>query len=448
MKRKAIQSLIEWKDSEHRKPLILRGARQVGKTWLLKEFGKQYFDNIVYINFDEDDTAKQIFDNNYNIERIITALQLQSNQTITPNNTLIVLDEIQEAPRAITCLKYFCENAQEYYVVAAGSLLGITSLEGTGFPVGKVDFLDLYPMSFTEFLIATDNKRYAELLKNRDWQNITTFDNKFIEYLRYYYFVGGMPEAVASFIHDRDFFKVRNIQKSLLDSYLRDFSKHAPNNVVPRIRLVWESIPSQLAKENRKFIYSALRKKARASEFELAIQWLKDAGLIHTVSRIKKSGVPLMAYQDDAFKMFSLDVGLLAAQSGLDAQSIIEGNRIFTEFKGALTEQFVLQQLIAECSIKPYYWSAENSSGEIDFVFQHGTNIIPLEVKAEKNLKSRSLIFYSQKNKIPVAIRTSMSNFNKGMVDSIKMTPDDTTFQFQLIDLPLYAISQVINILN
>ncbi|MDA3798562.1 MAG: ATP-binding protein [Kiritimatiellae bacterium] len=444
MQRKAIQSLLEWKDSPDRKPLILRGARQVGKTWLLKEFGKQYFSNVVYVNFDEDDTAKQIFDNDYNIERIITALQLQCNQSINSTETLIILDEIQEAPRAITCLKYFCENAREYHVAAAGSLLGIASLEGTGFPVGKIDFLDLYPMSFSEFLNATDNKRYADLLENLDWQNITTFENKFIEYLRYYYFVGGMPEVVASFANNRDFFKVRKMQNSLLDAYIRDFSKHAPNILVPRIRLVWDSVPTQLAKENKKFIYSNLREKARASEFELAIQWLKDAGLIHTVVRVKKPRVPIMSYQDTAFKMFSLDVGLLGAQSGLDAQSIIDGNRIFTEFKGALTEQFVLQQLIAECSIEPYYWSAENSKGEIDFIFQHGTSIIPLEVKAEKNLKAKSLIVYSRKNKIPLALRTSMASFNKSIVDS----SDNSEFEFQLIDLPLYAISQVINILS
>jgi predicted AAA+ superfamily ATPase len=253
-----------------------------------------------------------------------------------------------------------------------------------------------------------------------------------------------MPEVVASFANNRDFFKVRKMQNSLLDAYIRDFSKHAPNILVPRIRLVWDSVPTQLAKENKKFIYSNLREKARASEFELAIQWLKDAGLIHTVVRVKKPRVPIMSYQDTAFKMFSLDVGLLGAQSGLDAQSIIDGNRIFTEFKGALTEQFVLQQLIAECSIEPYYWSAENSKGEIDFIFQHGTSIIPLEVKAEKNLKAKSLIVYSRKNKIPLALRTSMASFNKSIVDS----SDNSEFEFQLIDLPLYAISQVINILS
>jgi hypothetical protein len=411
----------------------------------MKEFGKRHFSNVAYVNFDEDSTAKQIFENDYNIPRIITALKLQCGQNIVPEETLIIFDEIQEAPRAVTCLKYFCENAPEYYVAAAGSLLGVASLEGTGFPVGKVDFLDLYPMTYTEFLNATGNVRYAELLAGGDWNAITVFKNKFIENLRYYYFVGGLPEAVASFAAQNDFQAVRAIQKQLLDSYDRDFSKHTPDKIVPRIRLIWNSIPAQLAKENRKFVYGALRKKARADEFELAIQWLKDAGLIHTVSRVAKPGVPLASYQDSAFKMFAPDVGLLGAMSDLDPQSLIGGNRIFEEFKGALTEQFVHQHLIAESAVKPYYWSAENSTGEVDFIFQHGMNIIPLEVKAEENLKARSLMFYSRKNKTPLALRASMSDYRKAWIDALPTPTDDKNFRFCLVNLPLYAISRIID---
>ncbi len=443
MKRNTMKSLLEWKSSSRRKPLLLMGARQVGKTWLMKEFGRQHFANVAYINFDEDDAAKRIFNGDFDISRIITALQLKSGQKIVPGETLLIFDEVQEAPRVVTSLKYFHENAPEYFIVAAGSLLGVASLEGTGFPVGKVDMLDLYPMTFTEFLNATGNERFTELLLAGDWEMIGVFKDKFIEYLRYYYFVGGMPEVVSAFLADRDFHLVRTIQKQLLDAYDRDFSKHAPDDIVPRIRLVWEAIASQLAKENRKFIYGALRKNARANDFELAIQWLKDAGLVYTVPRIAKPDMPLSAYQDTAFKMFMVDVGLLGAQSNLDAQSILDGNRIFEEFKGALTEQYVLQQLIAECDIKPFYWSAENSSGEVDFLFQHGSKVIPLEVKAAENLKARSLMFFSRKFKIPFAVRTSMADYRKGLSDAMSNKSGDQPFQFTLINLPLYGLSRI-----
>jgi uncharacterized protein len=443
MKRKAMQSLKEWKTNTRRKPLILRGARQVGKTWLMEKFGEQHFQSVAKINFDEDEVFKKIFESDYDISRIIKALELKLNMAIEPQKTLIIFDEIQEAPRAVTSLKYFCEHAPEYFVIAGGSLLGVTSLEGTGFPVGKVEFLDLYPMSFCEFLEATGHERFVELLNGGDWMSMTTFKKTFIEHLRYYYFVGGMPEAVASFVENHDLNGVRKIQKQLLDSYERDFSKHAPANIVPRIRLVWNSIALQLAKENRKFVYGALRKNARASEFEIAIQWLKDAGLIHRISRVAKPAIPLASYEDSSFKLYFHDVGLLAALSGLDAQTILLGNQIFEEFKGALTEQYVLQQLISECSIHPYYWSTDNSSGQIDFIFQFGKRIMPLEVKAEENLKARSLMFYSRKNKVPLALRTSMSDFRKDTIDAIPSPKDDSTFQFELLNLPLYAISQI-----
>ncbi len=449
MKRTAITNLLAWKNSPIRKPLLLQGARQVGKTFLMKEFGKLHFTNVAYLNFDDDDTTKMIFDNDFDISRIITSLQLKTQQKIIPNETLIIFDEIQEAPRAVTSLKYFCENAPQYHIIAAGSLLGVATLEGSGFPVGKVETLTLYPMTFSEFLIANGREDFVELLNQKDWQTITTFKAKFIDYLRHYYFVGGMPEAVASFIAEKDFAKVRQIQLQLLNSYKQDFAKHAPVEILARIRLIWDSIAPQLAKENKKFQYSKIKKGARSSEFEQAIQWLKDAGLIYLINRITKPHLPISSYKEDnIFKMFTLDIGLLGAQSDLDAQVIIEGNCIFTEFKGALTEQYVLQQLIAELSLNPFYWANSSSSGEIDFVFQHAMEVIPLEVKAEENLKAKSLMSYASKYKTPHAIRCSMVDYRTDIVNAISSKNDLELFQFRLTNLPLYAISQLKDISN
>jgi len=432
--REAIKSLIKWKDGNHRKPLIIRGARQVGKTWIMKEFGKTYYEKFAYINFDNNERMENLFSGNFDISRIITALQIEAGVTIQADSTLIIFDEVQEVPRALTSLKYFCENAPQYHIVAAGSLLGVALHPGTSFPVGKVEFMELFPLNFIEFLNATGNENLINPLETNDFELITSFKGRYIDLLKQYYYIGGMPEVVSRFIETKDYTKVREVQNRLLMAYEQDFSKHAPNETVPRIRMLWASIPTQLAKENRKFVYGLIRQGARAKEYELAMQWLLDCGLIYKVGRITKPDMPLMAYQDfNAFKLFILDVGLLSAMSGLDIKSLLEGNSIFEEFKGALTEQYVLQQLITNKDITPFYWAAEKSTGEIDFIFQCGRDIVPIEVKAAENLQAKSLKNYCLKYGPKYAIRTSMSDFRK---------------EEWLINLPLYAINDILNILH
>lgn len=414
MQRFAMKSLIEWKSSARRKPLIIRGARQVGKTWLMKEFGRTEFEKAAYVNFDNNSRMRSVFEGNLDIERIILAVSAETGVSIDAKNTLLIFDEIQEVPRALTSLKYFNENAPEYAIVAAGSLLGVAMHEGTSFPVGKVSFLDLYPLNYKEFLCALGEERFCEMLGGGDTDMIRAFKSKYIERLKEYYFVGGMPEAVQAFAERKDYNEVRQIQTDLINYYQQDFSKHAPNTVIPRLNMVWNSVPMQLAKENKKFIYGQVRAGARAKDFELAIQWLEDCGLIHKVYRITKPGLPLKAYMDfNAFKMYLLDVGLLGAMSELNARVIIDGNRIFTEFKGALTEQYILQQLISELSVHPYYYSAENSRGEIDFILQGAETVIPVEVKAEENLQAKSLKSYCAKYNPDYAVRTSMSDYRE-----------------------------------
>lgn len=431
MRRFALDQLKKWKDQENRKPLIIRGARQVGKTWLMKEFGQTCFEKTAYINFDSNTRMKQVFEGELNIERILLALQAETGISINAQNTLLIFDEIQEVPRALTSLKYFCENAPEYTIVAAGSLLGVAMHKGTSFPVGKVDFMDLYPLSFHEFLCALGEERFVSILQGSDTDMITAFKTKFIERLRQYYFVGGMPEVVAEFVRTGDFNRTRELQKNLLNYYQQDFSKHAEIALVPRLNLVWNSIPMQLAKENKKFIYGQVREGARAKDFELAIQWLSDCGLIHKVHRVKKPSLPLKAYlESDAFKIFMSDIGLLVAMTDLDARVIIDGNRIFTEFKGALTEQYVLQQLISEADVIPYYFSSENSTGEIDFLLQAKSSVIPIEVKAEENLKAKSLKAFCQKYEPVCAVRTSMSDYRE---------------QDWMVNIPLYNIDRIKN---
>jgi predicted AAA+ superfamily ATPase len=421
--------LVEWKNSNSRKPLIIRGARQVGKTWLMREFGKTHYEKYAYINFDNNERMENLFGGNLDIERIITALQIETGIKIEAQNTLIIFDEVQEVPRALTSLKYFCENAPEYHIVAAGSLLGIALHPGTSFPVGKVEFLDLYPLNYLEFLSAMGNDDLVKLLESNDFSMITSFKGKYVDLLKQYYYIGGMPAVVASFIETSDYKKVRQLQKEILIAYEQDFSKHAPNEAVPRIRMLWNSIPAQLAKENRKFVYGLIRQGARAREYELAMTWLIDCGLIYKICRVTKPDMPLMAYQDfNAFKLYVLDVGLLGAMSELDIKSLLEGNKLFEEFKGALTEQYVLQQLVAGREITPYYWTAERSSAEIDFIFQSRSNIIPLEVKAAENLQAKSLKSYCQKYNPKYAIRTSMSDYR---------------YDEWLTNLPLYAINSL-----
>ena len=428
MRRKAMEQLCGWKDAPGRKPLILRGARQVGKTWLMKEFGKEKFRDTVYVNFDSNPEMAALFDGRLDIPRLISGLQIHAGKKILPRETLLIFDEIQEVPRALSSLKYFCEDAPEYAVISAGSMLGVALHAGTGFPVGKVEFLDLYPMSFTEFVEAADGGKLAELLRNGDWPLITAFKSRFAELLRSYYFIGGMPEAVKTFIDENDFYAVRKVQENILTAYEQDFSKHAPPVTVARIRMVWQSIPSQLAKENRRFVYGALRSGARAKDFELAIQWLRDCGLIDQTIRLAKPALPLPAYADEGFKMFVSDVGLLGAMSGLEAGVLLQGNRLFTEFKGALTEQYVAQQLRSELGKKTFYWSAERATAEVDFVFQAGMEIYPLEVKAMENLKAKSLRVYADTYHPRKAFRTSMSDFRE---------------ESWLVNLPLYAISRL-----
>lgn len=429
MRRFALEKLKKWKDSESRKPLIIRGARQVGKTWLMKEFGRECFENVAYVNFDSNVRMKGVFEGQIDIERIILAIEIETGVTIERENTLLIFDEIQEVPRALSSLKYFYENAPEYAIVAAGSLLGVAMHTKTSFPVGKVDFMDLYPLNFQEFLCALGEERYVDILQGKDTDMVNTFKDKYIDRLREYYYVGGMPEVVQTYVDTRNFKKVRELQKNLINYYQQDFSKHAEMNLVTRLNLVWNSIPMQLAKENKKYIYGQVREGARAKDFELAIQWLLDCGLIHKVQRINKPSLPLKAYMDlNAFKVFLLDIGLLIAMTDLDVKVILEGNKIFTEFKGALTEQYVLQQLISENGVMPYYYSATNSQGEIDFVAQGKTSVIPIEVKAEENLRAKSLKAFCDKYNPKFAVRTSMSDYRK---------------QDWMTNIPLYNIDRI-----
>jgi len=426
-------SLKKWKDKKNRKPLIIRGARQVGKTWLMKEFGKNEYKQTAYINFESSRFLKTLFIENFDTRRIILALQIETGVQINPENTLIIFDEIQEAEGAITSLKYFYENAPQYHIIAAGSLLGVAMHKKTSFPVGKVEFLELYPLSFFEFLSAMGQKSLLGLLDNADWQLIKSFKGKFVQYLRQYYYTGGMPEAILSFRDNNNFQEVRNIQKQILSAYEQDFSKHAPNEIVPRIRMLWNSIPAQLSKENRKFIYKVVRPGARAKDYELALSWLIDCGLVHKVTRVSKPGIPLKAYEDSsAFKLFLVDVGLLAAMGDIDAKTLINGNLIFEEFKGALTEQYVMQQLITIPEIAIHYWSSERSSSEIDFLVQYSGKIIPIEVKAEENLQAKSLKVFRQKYSPGISVRTSMSDYRK---------------ETWLTNIPLYAIGELISML-
>ena len=413
MKRDTIKELYKWKDSKDRKPLIMLGARQVGKTWLLKEFGKEAYKKCAYVNFEDNDMLHNLFLEDFDIPRIINILQWSTGNTID-EETLIILDEIQEAPRGITSLKYFYEKSPQFHVVAAGSLLGIAMHKNDSFPVGKVDFLHLYPFSFFEFLNAIGETKMVTLLQQKDWQTINVFRSQFEACLRQYYVVGGMPAAISTFIDNADLNAVRNVQKAILEAYERDFSKHTPINEVPRVRMVWKSIPSQLSKENKKFIYGAIKEGARAKEFEIAIEWLKDAGLIYKVNRCKKAQIPLTAYEDfSSFKLFLSDIGLMCAMSNIPTHCILDGNALFTDFKGALTEQYVMQQLMVKPSLSIYYWSAENSRGEIDFLVQKEEKIIPIEVKAEENLQAKSLKVFVERNPNLHGMRLSMSSFRQ-----------------------------------
>lgn len=426
MKRKLLENLVEWKNRKAHKPLILEGARQVGKTWLMQEFGNTQYKKVAYINFDRNLKMRETFETDLDTKRLITAIGLDAEFKITPEDTLIIFDEIQECPRAITSLKYFNEDAPEYDIIAAGSLLGVAHHTGTGFPVGKVEFLRLYPLSFTEFLDAMGKEQYVELIEKQDFEMIKIFSNKFEDLLKQYCYIGGMPEVVQNFVNNGDFNQVRTIQKRILSAYERDFSKHIPANTVEKARMLWNSIPTQLAKENKKFIYNAIKKGARAKEFETALTWLRNNGLIYQVHKITKPGLPIGAYADlDAFKLFVLDVGLLGALSGLEAKTILGKYEIFQEFKGAIAEQYVLQQFKTIDDMPIYYWTNETSRSEVDFVIQRESKVIPVEVKAATNLKARSLKIYMEQFKPELSIRTSLADYKKTE---------------NLVDIPLYAI--------
>ncbi|MBQ6807414.1 MAG: ATP-binding protein [Lachnospiraceae bacterium] len=429
MQRFLMEELVKWKNKVNRKPLILKGARQVGKTWLMKEFGKLHFDKVAYVTFYNNQRMKKVFEEDYDIDRILININIECHTEVTPQDTLIIFDEIQEAPRALEALKYFCENAPEYVVVAAGSLWGVARHLDVSFPVGKVDLLELHPMNYREFLLAMGEQQLAELLLADDYQLISDFSDKYIFWLKNYYYVGGMPEAVSYFSAHKDYDEVRKIQNAILEQYEGDFGKHTGVNELPRIRMVWNSIPLQLAKENRKFFFGKIKEGARAKDFEVAIEWLQDCGLVKKVYKVSKPAMPLKAYMKfSSFKLFMLDVGLLGALSELNAEAILEGNDIFVEFKGALTEQYVLQQIVSDTDYNPYYYAGEKSTYEVDFVIQKSKAIVPVEVKAEENLRAQSLKAYCEKFKPEYAVRTSMSNYRE---------------QDWMVNVPLYCICRL-----
>lgn len=428
MYRKIIEDLRKWKNSPHRKPLILRGARQTGKTWIMKEFGRTEYRNTAYLVCQDNPALDGLFNAPFNKERLLNGFQMLCGFRIEAENTLIILDEIQDIPKAITALKFLYEQAPEYHIICAGSLLGVSLHAGISFPVGKVNFLNIYPLSFTEFLLALGKDGHAGLINNpdQDPELLKTFSGDFREMLKYYFFIGGMPEVVSTWIETKDFNEVRRVQNELLESYEDDISKHTTPEEANRIRQVWNSVPGQLAKENKKFIYSVVKESARAREYEGAINWLVNAGLMIKVHRVNKPGIPLKAYEDlEAFKIFILDTGLLCSMTELSAKTLLDGNRLFTEFKGSLTEQFVCQQLEGEFGITPYYWSAKNGTAEIDFLFQSDEKVIPVEVKAEISLQAKSFKLYRETYKPETAFRFSLADF----ID-----------HGQLKDVPLYDL--------
>lgn len=428
MERLLISQLLKWKEKQGRKPLILEGARQVGKTWLLKEFGRKCFKDVCYINFEKSDALESIFAGDLSPLLIIEQLSIYHGKLINPETTLIIFDEIQEMPRALTSLKYFCEEAPEYAICCAGSLLGIALHEGTSFPVGKTNFLHLYPLSFKEFLLANDEQMLVDYIEKGN-RNIAAFEPRLLDYLKKYMIIGGMPAVVNEWLDTKDFNKVGLVQKQLIAAYQKDFSKHAPTQMVEKIRYVWNSIPSQLAKENKKFVYGLVREGARAREYEDAIMWLCDAGEIIRTHNVTKPDVPISAYSDlKSFKVFLLDVGLLRSMSGVSPKVILEGSRIFEEFKGALTEQYVCQELqqFSETLQTNYYWTSSATS-EVDFIISDGLDVFPLEVKAGLSMNAKSLRLYKEKYSPKWAIRTSLLPYERNEASSS-------------INIPLYML--------
>ena len=426
MERTVLQQLSEWKRRIDRKPLILNGARQVGKTWAIREFARREYAKEAYIICRKNDLVEEVFKKDFDIDRIIRSLRAISGVDISPADTLIILDEVQEIPEAIESLKYFCENAPEYHIAVAGSMLGISLHAGVSFPVGKVNVIDVYPMNFEEFLMALGENEAYKVLKSHDFETTNLLHEKYVDLLRQYYYVGGMPEAVKKYVETGALNEVRRIQNEILQGYELDFSKHAPREQVERIRMVWRSVPSQLFKNNKKFIYGALRTGARAKDFEMSLQWLQDAGLIYKVPRCTKPELPLDIYQDfSAFKIYILDTGLLGAMVKTTAEQVLINNGIFTEYKGGMTEQYVLQQLISQGAEPIYYYSADNSRLELDFVIQYNGALLPIEVKAGTNVRANSLSNMLRDNEGLRAVRFSMLPFTR---------------QGQLTCVPLYAL--------
>ena len=426
MYRNIIKQLEEWKNKKHRKPLILTGARQVGKTYILKEFGKSSFSNVAYINCDDNELAKDLFLQDYDMQRIILAIGVITRQSIIPGKTLIILDEIQELKRGLSALKYFCENAPQYHVAVAGSLLGITMHQGESFPVGKVDILHIYPMTFDEFLLAKGYSQMVDVLRSKDWQTIRLLRSQYIKFLREYYFVGGMPEAVNCFIETNDALQVREIQNNILFTYQKDISKHVPTSEANRINMVWHSMPSQLIKENKKFIYGVAKPGGRAKDFEVAIQWLMDAGLVYRSDRVTQAKMPLKYYVDIAsFKLFMLDCGLLGALSETPAENLLMADNGMEEAKGAFTENYVMSQLVASHDTSVFYYS-NDAKLELDFLIQYKTEIVPIEAKAEENLRSKSLFTFVNSHPNIHGLRFSMSDYRE---------------QDWMTNVPLYAVS-------
>ena len=435
MKRLLTEDLKKWKENPHRKPLLLLGARQVGKTWLLQDFAASCYQNSVYIRFDRNTRMREIFESsNYEMDSLLLQLQMAAEKKIEPGKTLIILDEIQECPAALTSLKYFCEDLPEYHVAAAGSLLGVYDHYGTGFPVGKVNTMPLYPMSYREVLLALKRDMDVETLQNQQWDVVKHFADRYTQFLKLYYFIGGMPEAVSTYVSTQDFNAVRTVQKSILADYEKDFSKHVPKPLASKLFMIWNSVPEQLAKENKRFVYGDVRKGLRSRDLEDALDWLRRAELVEQVNRINTPSLPISAYKDGAFKLYFVDIGLLAAKADLSVRTLLEKTAIFSEFKGALTEQYVQQQLRSECRITPLYWRSDSYQAELDFVFQSDMNVVPIEVKAETNTKAKSLLSYCRKYTPEVVIRSSMNDYNR------QLLPVGDDKQTILLDIPLYAI--------
>ena len=431
MKRELIAKLREWKESRRRKPLLLVGARQVGKTWLLQEFGRENYREVAYVSFDRSEPMRQSFEQDFDVQRILTNIGIYTGCSPKPGETLIILDEIQECPAAITSLKYFCENAREFHVVAAGSLLGLYAREGgTGFPVGKVDMLDMYPMSFTEFLTAMGYEQYVRAIRQHDWEGLRVMGAKLEEMLRYYYYVGGMPEVVADFAETRDFVAVRTHQTDILRGYQQDFGKHTTPSEAQHIAAVWKHIPDQLSQERKEFSFKRPRRV-------YPLEWLEAAGLVHRVPCVRSPQIPLSAFPGESYKVYTTDVGLLSAQCHLDRRVLLEKNAVFGQFKGALTEQYVLQQLLASGESELFYWKAERAQAEVEFLLQTAEGVVPVEVKAERNLQAKSLKSYCKRYGVSRALRCSMSPF------SLSQTPATSQPSYSLLDLPLWAAGEL-----